>query len=334
MNIEDKKKALDKVLADIEKVHGKGTLMKYTDGAQVAVEVIPTGSLSLDNALGIGGVPRGRIVEIYGQESSGKTTVTLHIVAQAQKMGGLCAFVDAEHALDPTYATKIGVNLESFYITQPDSGEQALDITEELVKSGVFDVIVIDSVAALTPKAELEGEMGDNFMGLQARLMSKALRKLAAIVSKTKTCVIFINQLREKIGVVYGPNEVTSGGKALKFFSSIRIDIKRCEAIKNGEDIIGNETRVKIVKNKLAPPFKACKFDIYYGTGISRQSEILDLAIENDVILKSGSWFSYGDDKIAQGRENARKYLENNPAVSEAVEAKILEIRKNAKKVP
>ncbi|MCL2752485.1 MAG: recombinase RecA [Firmicutes bacterium] len=322
---EEKKKALDKVLAEIEKVHGKGTLMRFTDGAQVPVEAIPTGSIAFDAALGIGGMPRGRIVEVYGPESSGKTTVTLHIVAQAQKAGGTCAFIDAEHALDPTYAQRLGVELESFYITQPDNGEQALDIAEDLVKSGVFDVIVIDSVAALIPKIELEGEMGDNFMGLQARLMSKALRKLTGAVNKTKTCIIFINQLREKIGVQYGPTEVTSGGRALKFFASVRVDIRKGEAIKIGEELIGNETKVKIVKNKLAPPFKSCKFDIYYGTGISRESEILDYACDLNVVVKSGSWFSFNDEKIGQGRENVRKALETNHDLLARIEAAVKE---------
>lgn len=324
--MEDRKKALEDAIAQIEKQFGKGSIMKMNEGVVEKCDVIPTGCLTLDSALGIGGVPRGRIVEIYGPESSGKTTVALHIVAEAQKMGGTAAFIDAEHALDPVYASKIGVDMDDLYISQPDTGEQALDICETLVKSGGVDVIVIDSVAALTPKAEIDGEMGDNFVGLQARLMSQALRKLTSITNKTKTCVIFINQLREKIGVMFGNPETTTGGKALKFYSSIRLDVRKVDTIKDtSSNIIGNRTRVKVVKNKLAAPFRIADFDLMYGVGISKTGCLVDLALEYDIIQKSGSWFSYNDSKIAQGKENVKSYLENNPEVYEDIQAKVKE---------
>ncbi len=324
--MEDKKKALDDVIAQIEKQFGKGSIMKMTEGAVEKCDVIPTGCLTLDSALGIGGVPRGRIVEIYGPESSGKTTVALHIVAEAQKMGGTAAFIDAEHALDPVYASKIGVDMDELYISQPDTGEQALDICESLVKSGAVDIIVIDSVAALTPKAEIDGEMGDNFLGLQARLMSQALRKLTSITNKTKTCVIFINQLRDKIGVMFGSPETTTGGKALKFYSSIRLDVRKVDTIKDtANNIVGNRTRIKVVKNKLAAPFKVADFDLMYGVGVSKSGCLLDLAIEYGIVEKSGSWFSYNDSKIAQGKENVKTYLENNPELYNEIEEKVKE---------
>lgn len=320
---ENKKKALEQVISQIEKQFGKGSIMKFSDKANVPIETISTGCLALDLATGINGVPRGRIVEIYGPESSGKTTVSLHVIAEAQRNGGAAAFIDAEHALDPTYASRLGVDLENLYISQPDNGEQALDITENLVNSGAFDVIVIDSVAALTPKAEIEGEMGDSHIGLQARLMSKALRKLAANINKTKTCVIFINQLREKVGVLFGSPEVTSGGKALKFYASIRMDVRRVESLKDGSEAVGSRTRVKIVKNKLAPPFKTVEFDIIYGYGISKESSILELGIETGFVEKSGSWFSYNGEKIGQGKENVRKFLVENPQIAKEIENKI-----------
>ena len=323
--MDDKKKILEQTLLQIEKQFGKGAIMKLGDETVQAVDVIPTGCIVLDNALGIGGMPRGRIVEIYGPESSGKTTVSLHIVAEAQKLGGTAAFIDAEHALDPVYAANLGVNLEELYVSQPDTGEQALDICETLVRSGAFDIVVIDSVAALTPKAEIEGEMGDSFMGLQARLMSQALRKLTAITNKSKTCVVFINQLREKIGVMFGNPETTTGGKALKFYASIRLDVRKVDTIKDGQDFIGNRTRVKVVKNKLAPPFKQAEFDIIYGKGISNDGCILDLATELDIIVKSGSWYSYKDEKIGQGREKVKEYLAQNPEVAKEIEATIKE---------
>ena len=309
----DKKKALETALQQIEKNFGKGTVMRLGDKPEMNVDAIPTGSLALDAALGIGGVPKGRIIEIYGPESSGKTTLALHIVAEAQKKGGEVAFVDAEHALDPTYAAAIGVDIDSMLVSQPDTGEQALEITDALVRSGAVDVVVVDSVAALTPRAEIEGEMGDTFVGLQARLMSQALRKLAGNIAKTNCVVIFINQLRMKIGVMYGNPETTTGGNALKFYASVRIDIRRIEAIKNGTEIIGNRTRAKIVKNKVAPPFKEAVFDIMYGEGISKWGELVDMAVQLDLIQKSGSWFSIGDERIGQGRDNARKYLMENP---------------------
>ena len=321
----DKKKALQTALAQIDKNFGKGTVMRLGDRPEMNVEAIPTGSLALDAALGIGGVPKGRIIEIYGPESSGKTTLALHIVAQAQKRGGEVAFVDAEHALDPDYAARIGVDIDSMLVSQPDTGEQALEITDALVRSGAVDVVVVDSVAALTPRAEIEGEMGDTFVGLQARLMSQALRKLAGNISKTNCVVIFINQLRMKIGVMYGNPETTTGGNALKFYASVRIDIRRTEAIKNGTEIVGNRTRAKIVKNKVAPPFKEAIFDIMYGEGISKWGELVDLAVQLDLINKSGSWFSIGDERIGQGRDNAKLYLQEHPDVADRIEQEVRE---------
>jgi len=319
----DKKKALELAIASIEKQFGKGSIMKMNGTAVQNVDVIPTGCITLDAALGIGGMPKGRIVEIYGPESSGKTTVALHVVAEAQKMGGTAAFIDAEHALDPVYASAIGVNMDDLYISQPDTGEQALDICESLVKSGAVDIIVIDSVAALTPRAEIDGEMGDSFVGLQARLMSQALRKLTAIVNKTKTCVIFINQLREKVGVMFGSPETTPGGKALKFYSSIRLDVRRTDTIKEGDKFVGNRTKVKVVKNKLASPFRTAEFDLMYGKGISKIGCLVDLAIEYGIIEKSGSWFSYNDNKIAQGKENVKNLLEQNEELRNEIDAKV-----------
>lgn len=320
-----KSKALDQVLAQIEKQHGKGAIMKLGDETTEKVDVIPTGCLTLDMALGIGGVPRGRIVEVYGPESSGKTTVALHMIAEAQKLGGTAAFIDAEHALDPTYAQRLGVDLKNLYVSQPDNGEQGLEIADTLVRSGALDIVVIDSVAALTPKAEIEGEMGDSHIGLQARLMSQALRKLVAIVNKTKTCVIFINQLREKVGVLFGSPETTPGGKALKFYASIRLDVRKVDTIKDGSEVMGNRTRVKVVKNKMAPPFKIAEFDIIYGAGISKEGCVLDVAIERGIIEKSGSWFSYDGSKLAQGKENARNILANEPDLLNEIVAKIRE---------
>lgn len=329
---QDKLKALDAVLLQIEKEYGKGAIMKLGDSAgDTSIEVIPTGCLALDLALGIGGVPRGRMIEIYGPESSGKTTVALHVIAEAQKRGGVAAFIDAEHALDPVYAKALGVNLDELFVSQPDTGEQALDITDSLVRSSAIDVIVIDSVAALTPKAEIEGDMGDSHVGLQARLMSQALRKLTAIVNKSKTCVIFINQLREKVGVMFGNPETTPGGKALKFYASIRIDVRRIDALKDAEGLVGNRTRAKIVKNKLAPPFKQAEFDILYGEGVSQEGCLIDIGLQYDIIGKSGSWFSYNDSKVAQGREKMRDYLKNNPDVAAEIEAKIREAVKPKK---
>ena len=321
--MEDKDKILEQVLADLEKQYGKGSIMKLGDKFYQKVDVIPTGCLTLDYALGIGGVPKGRIIEIYGPESSGKTTVALHIIAEAQKMGGIAAFIDAEHALDPIYASKIGVDVENLYLSQPDTGEQALDITESLVRSGAFSIVVIDSVAALTPKAEIEGEMGESFIGLQARLMSQALRKLTGIINKSNTCVIFINQLREKVGVLFGSPEVTTGGKALKFYASIRIDIRKADVIKNGDTIIGNKTKAKIVKNKMSPPFKVAEFDIMYGTGISKEGSLLDMAVEKNIIQKSGSWFSYNDTKIGQGKEAVKQYLAENKELFNEINDKL-----------
>lgn len=309
----EKRKLLDQAILQIEKDFGKGAIMKFGETEVAPVEVIPTGCLSLDLALGIGGVPRGRVIEIYGPESSGKTTVALHILAEAQKLGGIAAFIDAEHALDPSYAQKLGVKLEDLYIAQPDNGEQALDITETLVRTGGVDVVVIDSVAALAPKAEIEGEMGANSIGLQARLMSQALRKLTPIVNKSKTCVIFINQLREKVGVMFGSPEVTTGGKALKFYASIRLDVRKGEAIKDADGIVGNRTRIKVVKNKLAPPFKVAEFDMIFGKGISKESCILDLAVAFGILEKTGAWISFEGEKIGQGKENAKKYIADNP---------------------
>ena len=321
--VSDKKKALETAMQQIEKTYGKGSIMRYGDNVQPNVEAIPTGSLALDLALGIGGVPRGRIIEIYGPESSGKTTLALHVLAQAQKMGGEVAFVDAEHALDPTYARALGVKIEDMLISQPDTGEQGLEITEQLVRSGAVDVVVVDSVAALVPKPELEGDMGDSHVGLQARLMSQALRKLTAIISKSNCIVIFINQLREKVGVMFGSPETTTGGRALKFYSSIRMDIRRIEAIKQGGEIVGNRTRVKVVKNKVAPPFKEAEFDIMFGKGISRAGDILDLATNIDLVKKSGAWYAYEGEKIGQGRENAKAYLESHPEVMETLDQKV-----------
>lgn len=330
---DNKKKALELAIASIEKQFGKESIMKLNDKGDVAqnIEVIPTGCLTLDSALGIGGMPRGRIIEIYGPESSGKTTVALHVVAECQKLGGTAAFIDAEHALDPVYASNIGVNIDELYISQPDCGEQALDICERLVKSGAIDIIIIDSVAALTPKAEIDGEMGDSFIGLQARLMSQALRKLTAIVNKTKTCVIFINQLREKVGVMFGSPETTPGGKALKFYSSVRLDVRKVDTIKDGTEFIGNKTRVKVVKNKLASPFKTAEFDLMYGQGISKTGCLIDIAIENGIVEKSGSWFSYNDNKIGQGKENVKAYLDQNNELRTEIEDKVKEILFNKK---
>ena len=323
---DDKKKALDAALAQIEKQYGKGSVMKLGDSsANMNIEVIPTGSLSLDIALGLGGVPRGRIIEVFGPESSGKTTVALHIVAEIQKRGGIAGFIDTEHALDPVYAKNIGVNIDDLYISQPDCGEQALEITETMVRSGAVDVIIVDSVAALVPKAEIDGEMGDSHMGLHARLMSQALRKLTAVVSKTNCVVIFINQLREKVGVVFGNPEVTTGGRALKFYASVRMDVRRIDTLKMGGEIVGNRTRVKVVKNKVAPPFKEAEFDIMFGKGISREGDILDLAVANDIVDKSGAWYAYMGDKIGQGRENAKAFLAENPAICAEIDEKIRE---------
>ena len=319
----DKKKALETAMAQIERAYGKGSIMRLGDNTRVVVEGIPTGSLALDIALGIGGVPRGRIVEIYGPESSGKTTLALHIVAEAQKRGGEAAFIDAEHALDPAYARALGVNIDNLLISQPDTGEQGLEICEALVRSGALDVIVVDSVAALVPRAEIDGEMGDSFVGLQARLMSQALRKLAGVVNKTNAIVIFINQLREKVGVMYGNPEVTTGGRALKFYSSVRLDVRRGEQLKNGPTVIGNRTKIKVVKNKVAPPFRTAEFDLLYGEGISKEGTILDMAVERDIIHKSGAWFSYKDERIGQGRENTRQYIKDHPEFKEELEAAI-----------
>ena len=321
----DKKKALQTALAQIDKNFGKGTVMRLGDRPEMNVEAIPTGSLALDAALGIGGVPKGRIIEIYGPESSGKTTLALHILAQAQKMGGEVAFVDAEHALDPVYAAALGVNIDDLLVSQPDTGEQALEITDALVRSGAVDAVVVDSVAALVPKQEIEGEMGDTFVGLQARLMSQALRKLAGTIAKTNCVVIFINQLRMKIGVMYGNPETTTGGNALKFYSSVRLDVRRVEAIKEGGNVVGNKTRVKVVKNKVAPPFKEAYFDIMYGQGISKWGELVDMAVQLDIIQKSGSWFSMGDERIGQGANSVKEYLINNPEIAERVEAQVRE---------
>ena len=324
MDISEKKKALDSVLVQIEKTHGKGAIMKLGDSAtDQTIEVIPSGCLSLDLALGIGGVPRGRIIEVFGPESSGKTTVALHIIAEAQNLGGTAAFIDAEHALDPVYAKTLNVNLDELYVSQPDTGEQALDITDALVRSGAVDLVVIDSVAALTPKAEIEGDMGDQHVGLQARLMSHALRKLTGITNKSNTCVLFINQLREKVGLVFGNPETPPGGKALKFYSSIRLDVRKGEAIKDTQGVIGNHTKVKVVKNKLAPPFKTAEFDIIYGQGISKEGCIIDVGIETGILQKSGSWFSYNDEKIAQGREKLRDLLASNKELADEIENKI-----------
>ena len=326
MEKSEKQAALESALTQIEKAYGKGSVMKLGDGnTNMFVETIPTGSLGLDIALGVGGIPKGRIIEVYGPESSGKTTVALHMVAEAQKLGGIAAFIDAEHALDPVYADKIGVNIDELYVSQPDNGEQALEITETMVRSGAIDIIIVDSVAALVPKGEIEGDMGDSHMGLQARLMSQGLRKLTGIVSKSNCIVIFINQLRDKIGVMFGSPETTTGGRALKFYASVRLDVRKVEQIKQGGEIIGTKTRIKVVKNKVAPPFKEAEFDIMYGLGISKAGEILDLGVASDVIEKGGAWYSYDGNKIGQGRENAKKFLLDNPDICEKVEVQIRE---------
>lgn len=326
MASDDKKRALDAAIAKLEKDFGKGTVMKLGDpAAQVAVETIPTGSLSLDLALGLGGVPKGRVVEVYGPESSGKTTVALHMIAEVQKRGGIAGFIDAEHALDPAYAKNIGVDIDELYISQPDSGDQALEIAETMVRSGAMDIIVVDSVAALVPRQEIEGDMGDSHVGLQARLMSQALRKLTPVISKSNCVVIFINQLREKVGVMFGNPETTTGGRALKFYASIRMDVRRIETLKQSGEMVGNRTRVKIVKNKIAPPFKEAEFDIMFGKGISKEGDILDLAVSVDLVNKSGAWFAYNGNKIGQGRENAKSYLAEHPEVMEELEKKIRE---------
>ncbi|MBR4174689.1 MAG: recombinase RecA [Lachnospiraceae bacterium] len=326
MERDDKQKALDAALAQIEKQFGKGSVMKLgDDNHSMNVETIPTGSLSLDIALGLGGIPKGRIVEIYGPESSGKTTVTLHMIAEVQKRGGIAGFIDAEHALDPVYARNIGVDIDNLYISQPDCGEQALEIAETMVRSGAIDILVVDSVAALVPKAEIDGDMGDSHVGLQARLMSQALRKLTAVISRSNCSVIFINQLREKVGVMFGNPETTTGGRALKFYSSVRLDVRRIETLKLSGEAIGNRTRVKVVKNKIAPPFKEAEFDIMFGTGISRSGDVLDLATNCNIVNKSGAWYAYNGEKIGQGRENAKIYLQDNPAVFEEIEKKVRE---------
>jgi len=325
--LNDKYKALEGALMQIERQFGKGAIMKLGEAsAKFDVEVIPTGALSLDIALGIGGVPRGRVVEIFGPESSGKTTVALHIIAEAQKTGGIAAFIDAEHALDPTYAKNLGVDTDNLLLSQPDTGEQALEICEALVRSGALDVVVIDSVAALVPRAEIEGEMGDPFVGLQARLMSQALRKLTGVISKSRATVIFINQLREKVGITFGNPEVTPGGRALKFYSSVRLDVRKQDTLKQGTEIIGNRTRVKVVKNKIAPPFKQAEFDIMYGTGISREGIIIDAASELNIIAKSGAWYSYGEDRLGQGRENVKEYLKEHPELAREIEQKVRQV--------
>ena len=327
MEKDDKLKALDAALSQIEKQYGKGAVMKLGDPtAQMNVETIPTGSLSLDIALGLGGIPKGRIIEIYGPESSGKTTVTLHMIAEVQKRGGIAGFIDAEHALDPVYAKNIGVDIDNLYISQPDNGEQALEITETMVRSGAVDIVIVDSVAALVPKAEIEGDMGDSHVGLQARLMSQALRKLTAVISKSNCVVIFINQLREKVGVMFGNPETTTGGRALKFYASVRMDVRRVETLKQGGEMVGNHTRVKVVKNKVAPPFKQAEFDIMFGTGISKEGDILDLAAENGIVNKSGAWYAYDGNKIGQGRENAKQFLRDNPEACAKIEAQVREL--------
>lgn len=327
MERDEKLKALDAALGQIERQFGKGAVMKLGDpSVQMNVETIPTGSLSLDIALGLGGIPKGRVIEIYGPESSGKTTVTLHMIAEVQKRGGIAGFIDAEHALDPVYAKNIGVDIDNLYISQPDCGEQALEITETMVRSGAVDIIVVDSVAALVPKAEIDGDMGDSHVGLQARLMSQALRKLTAVISKSNCTVVFINQLREKVGVMFGNPETTTGGRALKFYSSVRLDVRRIESLKQGGEVIGNRTRVKIVKNKVAPPFKEAEFDIMFGEGISTEGDILDLAAENNIVNKSGAWYAYEGNKIGQGRENAKQYLKDNPQVCAEIERRVREL--------
>ena len=319
----EKTQALDRALAALDKQFGRGTVMKLGEQSKMQVDVIPTGCIELDMALGVGGIPRGRIIEIFGPESSGKTTVALHLIAETQKLGGLAAFIDAEHALDPAYAQRLGVNIDELYVSQPSTGEDALEIAEALVRSGAIDIVVIDSVAALVPRAEIDGEMGDTFVGLQARMMSQAMRKLAGVVSKTAAIAVFINQLREKVGVMYGSPETTPGGRALKFYSSVRLDVRRAEQLKNGTEVVGNRTKIKVVKNKVAPPFRVAEFDLLYGYGISRESSILDMAVEHDIVQKSGAWFSYNDMRIAQGRDNARRYLVDNPEVTKEIEAAV-----------
>ena len=327
MNKEDKLKALDAALTQIEKAYGKGSVMKLGDsGANMNIETVPTGSLSLDIALGLGGVPKGRVIEVYGPESSGKTTVALHMVAEVQKRGGIAGFIDAEHALDPVYAKNIGVDIDNLYISQPDNGEQALEITETMVRSGAVDIVIVDSVAALVPKAEIDGDMGDSHVGLQARLMSQALRKLTAVISRTNCIVIFINQLREKVGVMFGNPETTTGGRALKFYSSVRLDVRRTESLKQSGEVIGNHVRVKVVKNKIAPPFKEAEFDIMFGKGISREGDVLDLAADANIVEKSGSWYAYKGAKIGQSRENAKQYLAQNPLICEEIENQVREL--------
>ncbi len=312
--------ALDRALADLDKQFGRGTVMKLGGQTKMQVDAVPTGCLELDMALGVGGIPRGRIIEIYGPESSGKTTVALHVVAEVQKKGGIAAFIDAEHALDPVYAKRLGVNIDELYVSQPNTGEDALEIAEALIRSGAIDIVVVDSVAALVPRAEIDGEMGDSFVGLQARMMSQAMRKLAGVVSKTNSIALFINQLREKVGVMYGNPEVTPGGRALKFYASVRLDVRRGEQLKNGSNVIGNRTKVKVVKNKVAPPFRVAEFDLIYGEGISREGTLLDMAVQREIIQKAGAWFSYKDIRIGQGRDNARKYLQENPDVAQEIE--------------
>ena len=323
MAVADRAKALEAALAQIEKVHGKGSVMRLGENTRLPIDVVPTGSVALDVALGIGGLPRGRIVEIYGPESSGKTTVALHAIANAQAEGGICAFIDAEHALDPDYANKLGVNTDELLVSQPDNGEQALEIADTLVRSGALALIVIDSVAALTPRAEIEGEMGDSHVGLQARLMSQALRKMTGALKSANTTAIFINQLREKIGVMFGSPETTTGGRALKFYSSVRLDVRRIETLKDGSEMVGNRTRVKVVKNKVAPPFKQAEFDIIYGEGISREGSLIDMGVANGIIRKAGAWFTYESDQLGQGKENARNFLKNNPKIAEEIDRRI-----------
>ena len=318
---QEKLKALEQTLSSIEKEFGKGTVMKLGEKTAMQVDVVPTGCLDLDMALGVGGIPRGRIVEVFGPESSGKTTVALHVVAQVQKMGGAAAFIDAEHALDPSYARNLGVNIDELYVSQPNCGEDALEIAEALLRSGAIDIVVIDSVAALVPRAEIDGEMGDSFVGIQARLMSQAMRKLTGVVAKTNAIALFINQIREKVGVMYGNPETTPGGRALKFYASVRLDVRLGEQLKNGSEVVGNRTKVKVVKNKVAPPFRSCEFDLIYGQGISREGSLLDLAVAQDIIQKSGAWFSYNDQRIAQGRDNARAYLKQHPEIADEIDA-------------
>ena len=318
---QEKMKALEATLSSIEKEFGKGTVMKLGEKTAMQVDVVPTGCLDLDMALGVGGIPRGRIIEVFGPESSGKTTVALHVVAQVQKMGGAAAFIDAEHALDPAYAKNLGVNIDELYVSQPNCGEDALEIAEALLRSGAIDIVVIDSVAALVPRAEIDGEMGDSFVGIQARLMSQAMRKLTGVVAKTNAIALFINQIREKVGVMYGNPETTPGGRALKFYSSVRLDVRKGEQLKNGSEVIGNRTKVKVVKNKVAPPFRTCEFDLIFGQGISREGSLLDMAVAKDIIVKSGAWFSYNDQRIAQGRDNARQYLKDHPEIADEIDA-------------